>query len=58
MRKGGKEREAPTRIIETSIYSHGSCVTIISSTLNANRLGDKCGYSQNTWRASGSLYQL
>ena len=43
-------------MIETSnFFSHGSRVIIFSSTLNTNRLGDRCGYRQSARRASGIL---
>ena len=47
MRKGRKEREAPMQMIETSKFSHGTCVTIFSSTLNANMLGGRRGYKDS-----------
>ena len=47
MHKGRKEREAPMQMIEISNFSHGTRVTIFSSTLNANRLGGRRGYKHS-----------
>lgn len=45
------------QMIETSNFSHVSCATILSSTLNANRLSYRRGYRQSAGRASGiSIY--
>ena len=40
------------QMIEISTFSHGSRVTIFSSTLNANRLGDRIRYRRSDGRAS------
>ena len=47
MRKGRIEREASMQMIETSKFSHGTRVTIFSSTPNANRLGGRRGYKHS-----------